>query len=185
MNKILAKFPALLLTLLVGIIISPSAFAGSTIVIQNGDPAGTGFNDATPATPVGGNGGTTLGQQRLIAFQTAANIWGATLTSGPTITIRASWEALSCTDTAGTLGAASPVSVARNFPNAPFAGTWYPTALANALAGNDPSGNPEIRARFNINLGTSGCLQSSHWYLGLDGNHGVNGIDLVTVLLHE
>ena len=40
---------------------------------------GEGFNDPTPAAPVGGNTGTTLGQQRLIAFQHAADIWGAEL----------------------------------------------------------------------------------------------------------
>lgn len=40
-------------------------------------------------------------------------------------------------------------------------------------------------ARFNVNLGTPGCLQDSHWYYGLDNNHGAMGIDLVNVLLHE
>ena len=48
---------------------------------MNGDPAGVGFNDATVVAPVGGNPGITLGQQRLNAFQAAANKWGATLTS--------------------------------------------------------------------------------------------------------
>ena len=42
MNKTLAKFPALLLILIVGIIAAPSAFASVTIVIQNADPAGVG-----------------------------------------------------------------------------------------------------------------------------------------------
>ena len=32
----------------------------ATIVIQNGNAAGVGFNDPTPAAPVGGNAGTTL-----------------------------------------------------------------------------------------------------------------------------
>src|SRR5262249_11785193 len=46
------------------------------IVVDNFDAPGGGFNDATPAAPVGGNTGTTLGQQRLNAVQYAADIWG-------------------------------------------------------------------------------------------------------------
>ena len=172
--------------LAISLVAASSASGQATVVILNDvDAAGTGFNDNTPVAPVGGNPGTTLGQQRLNAFQFAANIWGASLTSGPTITIRASWEStLTCTTTSATLGAASPVSLRENFPNAPFSATWYPAALANALAGNDSSPNPEIRARFNPNLGTTNCLPNRPWYLGLDNAHG-SGIDLVTVLLHE
>jgi hypothetical protein len=172
--------------LVISLAAASSASGQATIEIQNDvDALGVGFNDNTPVAPVGGNPGTTLGQQRLNAFQFAANIWGASLNSGPTIHIRASWEAQACTATTATLGSASPTSVRQNFPNAPFINTWYPAALGNALSGNDPSGNPEITARFNIKIGTSGCLDTSHWYYGFDNNHGAGGIDLVTVLLHE
>jgi hypothetical protein len=185
MKKTLAKFPALVLILIVGIIAAPSAFASVTIVIENGDAAGVGFNDTTPATPIGGNGGTTLGQQRLIAFQTAASIWGATLNSGPTITVHATWVSLTCTTNSAVLGSAGAATIWHDFPNRPFASTWYGAALANALSGTDldPSG-AEINARFNINLGTTGCLDGSGWYYGLDGNHG-SSTDLVAVLIHE
>src|SRR4051794_8777791 len=98
MSKLYFRFPALLLTLLVGLICSSPAFGNANIVIQNTDAANVGFNDQTPATPIGGNTGTTIGQQRLIAFQRAAAIWGATITSGPTIVIDASWSTTqSCT----------------------------------------------------------------------------------------
>src|SRR5713101_1806781 len=110
MNRLLAKITALLLTLMVGLIASSSAFA-ATIVIQNADAAGVGFNDMTPATPVGGNNGTTVGDQRLIAFQAAANIWGATLVSGPTIIISASWAPLTCSANSGALGSAGTTSL--------------------------------------------------------------------------
>src|ERR1043165_3137223 len=185
MKNLLTKCPALLLALMVGIIASPAAFAGSNIVIENGDPAGVGFNDPTPATPVGGNSGTTLGQQRLMAFQTAASIWGAALNSGPTITVHATWEALTCTSNSAVLGSAGAATLRRDFASAPFAGTWYSAALGNALSGTDsnPAG-AEITAHFNINLGNTGCLDGTHWYLGLDGNHGSDE-DLVTVLMHE
>jgi len=43
--------------------LASSAFASATIVIINLDGPGEGFNDATPAAPVGGNPGTTIGAQ--------------------------------------------------------------------------------------------------------------------------
>ena len=186
MKKIISKLPALLLTLIVGVMASSTAFAQATIVIENFDAAGTGFNDPTAATPVGGNSGTTVGQQRLNAFQHAANIWGSTLPGGPTITVRASWEDQACEANAGTLGSAGSIGLARNFPNAPVINTWFGGALANTLAGFDlDPANPEIRARFNRKLGQAGCLENSRWYYGFDANSGPGGIKLVTVLLHE
>ena len=87
------------------------AQAAATIVIQNLNAAGEGFNDATPAAPVGGNAGTTLGQQRLIAFQAAAEQWGATLTSNQAIVIRASFEPLTCTANSAVLGSAGAYNI--------------------------------------------------------------------------
>ena len=58
-----------------------SAASAATLTIVNIDGPGEGFNDATPATPVGGNPGTTIGAQRLYVFQYAASIWGSLLTS--------------------------------------------------------------------------------------------------------
>lgn len=166
------------------------AQAAATIAIQNMDGAGEGFNDATPAAPVGGNAGTTLGQQRLIAFQAAANIWGATLTSSQTIVIRASFDPLTCTAGSAVLGSAGAFNIWRDFPGAQKANTWYPQALANKLSGvnlnaGDPVNGQDIRARFNSRLGLfADCLPGSPFYLGLDNNHGTM-IDLVAVLLHE
>ncbi|HEX8160976.1 MAG TPA: DUF4214 domain-containing protein [Pyrinomonadaceae bacterium] len=186
MSKLLKRFPVILLTLLAGLICSSTAFGSANIIIQNTDAPGVGFNDTTPAAPVGGNSGTTVGQQRLIAFQQAAAIWGATITSGPAIVIDASWAAQDCSPTAGTLGFAGTTTVFRNFTGAPVSNTWYPVALANALSGTDRNGaTPEIHAQFNLSVGTSECLTSLHWYYGLDNNHGSTGVDLVTVLLHE
>jgi hypothetical protein len=182
-----------LLVVLLGLFVwdGKPARAAATIVILVNDPAGAGFNDPTPAAPIGGNAGTTVGQQRLIAFQHAADIWGAQLTSVATITIRAQWPALTCTATTATLGSAGPVTVWRDFPGAPFSGTWYHAALANKLNGRDllppaadPVNHPEISANFNSNIGQPGCLSGTGWYYGLDNNHGTL-IDLVTVLLHE
>jgi len=163
------------------------ARAAATIAIVNLNAPGEGFNDPTPAAPVGGNTGTTLGQQRLNAFQRAADIWGATLTSSVTIRIGASFVPLSCTATSAVLGSAGANEIWSDFPNAPRPATWYPSALASKLAGQDIStpGQPHIIARFNSRLGLfPDCLPGSGFYLGLDDNFG-DQIDLVTVLLHE
>jgi len=55
---------------------SGTALAKAKITIdKSGDGPTEGFNDPTPVRPVGCNFGTTLGQQRLISFQAAADIW--------------------------------------------------------------------------------------------------------------
>ena len=163
------------------------ARAAATIVIVNLNAPGVGFNDPTPVAPVGGNTGTTLGEQRLNAFRRAADIWGATLTSSVPIRIGASFVPLSCTATSAVLGAAGANEVWSDFPGAPRTSTWYPSALASRLAGQDVAtpGEPHIIARFNARLGLfPDCLPGSGFYLGLDDQFG-SQIDLVTVLLHE
>lgn len=163
-----------------------AAQAAATIVINNVNKPGVGFNDPTPAAPVGGNTGTTLGQQRLIAFTHAANIWGATLTSPVPIVINAQFSPLSCTATGAVLGSAGATQVFADFPGAPRAGTLYSYALANKLYGSEISDQPgpQISANFNSELGKAGCLTGTSFYFGLDGNEG-NNIDFVATLLHE
>lgn len=165
---------------------SLQAQAAATIVINNLNAPGVGFNDPTPATPIGGNNGTTIGEQRLIAFTYAANIWGATLTSSQPIVINAQFSALTCTASSAVLGSAGATSIFRNFPNAPKANTWYSYALANKIAEayQGTANAAQINANFNVNLGKPDCLPGSAWYLGLDTNHGAN-IDFVATLLHE
>ena len=165
------------------------AHAALTIIINNLNAgSGIGFDDPTPvANPVGGNTGTTLGQQRLIAFTHAANIWGAALTSSVPVVINAQFTALTCTATSAVLGSAGATQVFSDFPGAQKPGTWYSYALANKIAGADLGEPPaaQINARFNVNLGTPGCLTASAWYYGLDSNEPANGIDFVAVLQHE
>jgi PA domain/Thrombospondin type 3 repeat len=169
-------------------VLAPAALlaGGAKITIVNGNAPGVGFNDTTPAVPVGGNTGTTVGAQRLIAFQRAAAIWGSLLDSSVEINIQASFSALSCDATSGVLGSAGPTQVVSDFPGARVSGTLYPSALANKQAGTRDSrlGANDIRANFNMNLGTANCLAGAPWYYGLDNNHG-SAIDLVHVLLHE
>lgn len=158
----------------------------ATIVIVNMDGAGEGFNDPTPVAPVGGNNGTTLGQQRLNLFQKAADIWGAAIESTVPIRIRAQFDPLTCSAGSAVLGAAGALTLIRDFPGAPQTGTWYHVALANAIAGSDLSpGNDDIIATFNSAIdNNNSCLSGTNWYLGFDHNHG-GDIDLLVVLLHE
>lgn len=165
------------------------AFGAARITIVNTNAPGIGFNDATPATPVGGNAGTTVGEQRLIAFQHAADLWGAALDSSVEIRVQASFLPLACTPATGVLGQAGALSVFSDFSAAgTFEQTWYPVALANKIAGEDldpAADGDDIIARFNANLGQPDCLATSGWYYGLDANTPPNRINLVTVLLHE
>jgi len=183
--------PAVLAVVSLLLVPAAPAFANATLNIFNNDGPGEGFNDPTVVAPVGGNPGTTLGQQRLIAFQAAADIWGMTLDSNVPIVIRANFDPLSCTATSATLGSAGTIFIFANFgsiapyPGAAFPDTWHSGALADKRAGAELNpGQPDISARFNVNLGNTGCLTGIGWYLGLDNNHG-SQIDLVTVLLHE
>ncbi len=174
--------------LIVGLIlVAAMAFdaGAATIVIINQDGAGEGFNDPTPAAPVGGNPGTTVGQQRLNVFQHAANIWGALLPSAVTINVQAQFNTLACDASSAVLGSAGPISVFKDFSGAPLAATWYHVALANKLAGTDLSTGNDISATFNSALnGDPGCLGGAGWYYGFDGNEGTD-VELLPVVLHE
>jgi len=106
------------------------------------------------------------------AFQAAVDIWSYAISSPVTIVVEASWETLD----EGVLGAAGPVEVFRDFPNAPNS-DYYPVALANQIAGSDLSpGTADIVSFFNSNF---------DWYYGTDGNAPNNKYDLMSVVLHE
>jgi hypothetical protein len=180
---------ALILSIVLVTMTSAAPMNAATLVIQNADAPGKGFNDPTPATPVGGNPGTTLGEQRLNVFRYAAEIWGKLLESDVQIVIRATFSPIDdrdpCTSTSAILGAAGPADSLANFPGAPSPNVFYPVALANKLARQDlRPGEPDIDAFFNSLVDNATCLGSTDWYYGLDTKHGED-IDLAVVLLHE
>jgi hypothetical protein len=170
-----------------GLLAVPSKDArAATVVIDNADPPGQGLNDPTPFSPVGGNNATTLGAARLAVFARAAALWGAQLASVVPIHVSTQMVPLTCTVTSGILASTGPASVHRDFPAAPLPATWYPQALANALAGTDLAPTtPDIDTQFNSALGSSGCLTGSTFYLGLDGQPGSGQLDMLTIALHE
>jgi hypothetical protein len=155
------------------------------IVIVNTDPAGTGLSDTTPVAPVGGNTGTTLGDQRRIVFERAAAIWGGLLPSTVTIRVSASFAPLDCDATTAVLGSTRANTVYADFTGAPLAGTWYAKALANKFTGSDQDpATFDMTAQFNSNLGQPGCFTGVPFYLGLDNAHGT-AVNFLTVALHE
>lgn len=114
------------------------------------------------------------------AFQRAVEIWSEHISSPVPIRIQAEFTPLG----PRTLGSAGPFLL-RDFPGAPLPSTWYPFALADAIAGQDLSElfpEPEdffydINAQFNSS--------QTAFYFGLDGNPPSNQFDFVTIVLHE
>ena len=174
------------LLLLLTTLAAGNALAAAKMTIVNVDKAGVGFNDPTPAAPIGGNAGTTLGQQRMNVFLKAAEIWGAVLESDIEIKVQASFAPnTDCTPTQGVLAFAGPSRIVANFEGAPMQNVWYPVALANKLAKRDVLPEfADINASFNSAVGTPTCLTTRPWYLGLDHNEG-KASDLLATVLHE
>lgn len=121
----------------------------AVIVIENADEPGVGLNDQEPRAPAPGNEGTSAGQQRYNVMRAAADHWQALLDSDVEVVFQLSFAPLSC-DEQIVLGSAGPALIFRDFENAPLAETWYHSALAEALAGQELSGTtPDIIAQFN------------------------------------
>ncbi len=157
----------------------------TNIVIINNDDPGEGFNDPSPRVPIGGNNGTTLGDQRLNVFEFAADILELLISSPFDIRVAATFDELPCDATSAVLGSAGANAYFRDFIGAPLANTWFPAALADKLRGADlDPGQPDIVAQFNSAIGTT-CPFPNVWYYGLDGNAPPGELDLVTVVLHE
>lgn len=163
---------------------TPSLHA-ATFTLVNLDGLNEGFNDTTGVEPIGGNWGTTLGEQRRNVFKTAFAIWGTILPSPVDVRVQASFETLFCTATTGILGGALALATAHDFVGAPVANTDYPIALANRLAGTDLTpGMDDINAQFNSSVDDPICLGNVDWYYGLDHEEG-GDVDLLAVVLHE
>ena len=177
-------------TLLACALAAASTFAignadAANIVLVNMNAPDVGLNDPAPAAPVGGNPGTSVGEQRRIAYQFAADLWGAVLESDVDINVRAQFTPLNCDATSGVLGSAGTRQIFGDFPNG-IDGVAYGGALANALAGEDLDPvEDEINSNFNANLGSPGCLETSGWYYGLDGNTPAGMINFLDVVMHE
>ena len=179
-------------------VLSLSAPAGAAVfTLVNVDPPGVGFNDNTAATPVGGNTGTTLGQQRLNVFTRAFAFWGDRMEQvngqGQNFEIRveATFAPITdgggnplCNQFGGVLGAAGADAFFANFGGGQN-NVWYHSVVADHVSQGDiDPGFPDISATFNSDVDEEFCLGSRGWYNGFDGNAG-NDIDLLSVVIHE
>lgn len=165
------------------------------IVPVNADAPGLGLNDPTPLAPAGGNPGTTIGEQRRIAYQYAADMWGAVLESPAQIRVQASFAPLQCIPGRTVLGSAraNPIYILTE-PGQPD--TLYHGALADALIGEDldegtpTAGRVDIISQFNsaygkINPDGTPCSPGSGWYYGLDGNTPAGLTSFLDTVMHE
>lgn len=171
------------------------AFAGAAqaadIIPINTDPAGQGLNDPTPLAPAGGNPGTTVGEQRRIVYQFAADLWGAVLESDVPIRVQARFLPLRCDSTGTVLGSAG-AGTGYILTEAGKPPTIYPAALADALIGTDLQNGAgyDIVSQFNssyggVNPDGTPCSPGSGWYYGLDGNTPAGKTNFLNVVMHE
>ena len=191
------RLPAVACLVALAAATAPEGPAAATVVLNNVDPPGAGFNDPTPTAPVGGNPGATLGEQRRIVFQFAADLWGSLLESDSEIVVQAAFRSLPCSTGSALLASSGAVRALADFPGAAFAGTWYPPALANKLAGYDLTAgapdpgllaapfNDDVYLTLNVSLDADpSCLAGVGWYYGLDNAAGA-AVDLLNVMVHE
>ncbi len=159
-------------TFVVALAAAGHASAGQVYVDFFAAP-GTGFADNTPAEPVGGNPGLTLGQQRIYVFLEAARIWTETLKPQQDIYVAAQFTSLG----PNVLGSAGARFIWANFPGAERPNTWYFDSLADHLTQGDLSPTTyDVQANFSSDY---------PFYLGFDNNEGPGQADLLVVVLHE
>jgi hypothetical protein len=107
-------------------------------------------------------------------LQVAVDIWSANFESKVTITIDATW---SNSQSVAVLGSARPGGYFAGFSGAPDSSLWYPSALANALAGKDL----DIRnSEMVINVNAR-----APWNRRGDSAPTTREYDLRSVFLHE
>jgi len=106
--------------------------------------------------------------------QAAIDVWSENFASTVPINIDATWGKSS---TSGILGSARPGNYFSGFTGAPDPTLWYPSALANALAGQDlDKSAPEIVIQANSN---------ANWDQRNDGTPTSDEYDLESVFIHE
>jgi hypothetical protein len=170
------------------LVLPQHVFAHADVVLTR---QGAAWTDTTPAAAIGGNTATTLGEQRRQAVDYAANLWAEQLNSTVPIQVLVTFDDLGCTSQGALLGQAGATSGASGISSGGADPTlWYPSALADRLAGSDLSpGDPDIELQLNSSLDTGQCkTMLGGFYYGFDGHAGENGAntnDLIEVALHE
>ena len=110
------------------------------------------------------------------AFQYAVDIWAQYLDSSVPVRVEATFSDLE----EGVLGSAGPNLIRET--SGTLRGTWYPFALADALAGRDLSPAP---GDFFYDIVATFSSARDDFYFGLDGEPPPGQFDFVTIVLHE
>lgn len=163
------------------------AFAAELVLVSADTGTGRGLEDPSAKAPEGLNPGTSLGQQRTIAYQFAMDLWGSVLESDAIVFVGASFAPLRCTATSGVLGSAGTTFIFSDFAPGVVSNTWYGSALADSIAGGDLNpGFIDINSRFNGDIGVNpDCLTGGDWYYGLDGKTPAGKFNFLNVVMHE
>jgi hypothetical protein len=180
------KFSPLLLPALLISCFSMAAWAAE-IEIDFVDAPGQGFYDTAVVTPIDGNAGATLGEQRRIAMMAAMQELAATIDSSVPIAVEASFTNLECDARSAVLGAAAPTTAVWDFAGAPDANTLYPIAVANAFAAVDlDPGFADIIVTMNADIDfNNNCLSQSDWFYGLNAQGPASSVNFREVAIHE
>ena len=159
------------------------------------------WTDPMPVAAVGGNPGTTLGQQRQNALKYAVQQITTALQPPVPVTIRACWDHLGGTATRAVIANAAPVTFLVDEPL--FGGyvlprryTWYSITEAVrqggaqqcGLIGGGPSNgcdDEEVKAVFNTDIGSAGVIGGEPFYYGYNAATSSTVIDFVSVAMHE
>ena len=162
----------LALSVALGVALTGMVQAADLIPV-NLDGANEGYNDPAARAPEGGNPATTIGGQRQIVAQFAADLWGTILVSDVPVFIGAQFNPLA----PNVLGSAGATQIWRDHPSFPFANTWFSAALADSLAGEDFQPNTiDINSRFSSDFA---------FYYGLDGTTPAGQLSFLDVVMHE
>jgi hypothetical protein len=146
-------------------------FAGTASTVTSQSPAKSGSLEKKSTIEVNYINFPEWARKEL---QLAVNVWSANFESKVTITIDATW---SNSQSVAVLGSARPGGYFAGFSGAPDSSLWYPSALANALAGKDL----DIRnSEMVINVNARAA-----WNRRGDGAPTTREYDLQSVFLHE
>ena len=155
------------------------------------------WNDSSPRAAVGGNSGTTLGQQRRSALLEAARLLSEELRPTVPIRLRACWDDLGSGNSL-TLAQASSTyiflddtGIGSHMPFLDERFSYFSTPASARQAGTSvcrfaggPCNVADVRAEFNTTVDTSAGLGSRGFYYGFDRNGG-SDIDFISVGIHE
>lgn len=169
----------------------------------------SGWTDATARTPVGGNSGTTVGEQRRLAVGEAVRLIRAQIRLPAPIRIQACISNLG-TGNSVVLGQAGPRFVIRNIPSFRIGSqgqsippwvdrqpwlpphTWHPGSTTSKLAGTafcGYAGGPctafDIRMTFNDQLDLGNALGGRRFYYGFTPQPSATDTDFIAVAVHE